>query len=319
MPLNKTLPSARLVGGGLYKLAPAKDQNNNPKLDKDGKPMMTSYFAIAIPKKGEAWWWNTPWGLEIYNQGAADMPNNYQHPQFAWKIEDGDSVIPNKRGRMNKDREGYPGNWIIKFSSSFLPDVCTLLDPSRLGKPVRVLQEGYVQLGSWIQVAATIVGNKRTDSPGIYINPGIVCLVAYGPPITTGLDPDEAGFGGEPLPPGASVTPLAAPATVAAPAPAAPVGALPPAPAAAPAAAPPPAGPATVAAPPAPVPVAPHQTILAAPAAPSAVPPPPAAAAAPPPPAGPQMTAAAQYTYEGYIGSGWTEAQLIQHGLMLPR
>jgi len=309
MPLNKTLPSARLVSGGLYKLSPSKDQNNNPKLDKDGKPVMSSYFAIAIPKKGEAWWWNTPWGLEIYNQGAADMPSNYQHPQFAWKIEDGDSVVPNKRGRMNKDREGYPGNWIIKFSSSFLPDVVSLLDPSRPGKPVRVLQEGYVQLGSWVQVAATIVGNKRTDSPGIYINPGIVCLVAYGPPITTGLDPDEAGFGGEPLPPGASATPMAAPAALPAPAPVAPTVAAPPAPG--PAA--PVAPPATVAAPPAPQPVAPHQTILQPPAA---APPPPAAAAAPPPPAGRAMTAKAEYTYDKYIGSGWTDAQLIQHGLM---
>ncbi len=48
-----------------------------------------------------------------------------------------------------------------------------------------------------------------------------------------------------------------------------------------------------------------------------AAPPPDTAGAAPPPDDGPQMTAAAQYTYAQYIASGWTDAQLRTKGLMV--
>lgn len=311
--LNVTFPPGRYVQGNLYALNDRKDNNNQPIIGKDQKVVQVCYFATAIPKTGEAAWWDTAWGRQILTQGAADMPNNYQHPQFAWKIEDGDSRIPNKRGRINADREGFPGHWIIKFSSSFLPDICTLLDPSKPGKPVRVMQENFIQPGSWIQVAATVQGNKRTDSPGVYINPNIVCLVGYGPVIAFGMDPEDAGFGGVPLPPGASATPLAAPAGVPAPVAAPPAAAVPP-PAAAPAPAPvamPPA-PAPVPAPaPAPVPVQPHPAVLAPPA-------PVAPAPAPAAPATPQMTAkAGGVSYADFRAKGWDDASLRAHGYIV--
>lgn len=41
-----------------------------------------------------------------------------------------------------------------------------------------------------------------------------------------------------------------------------------------------------------------------------------AGAAPPPPPAGPQMTATAQFTYDEYIKSGWTEAQMRSSGFL---
>lgn len=86
---------------------------------------------------------------------------------------------------------------------------------------------------------------------------------------------------------------------------------------------------AAVAAPPpvpaAPVAVAPNPGILGAPPVPGVpgVPPVPQAPAAPPAPAaapaGPVMTpAAGGIPYESYIAQGWTDAQLIQNGLMHP-
>ena len=45
--------------------------------------------------------------------------------------------------------------------------------------------------------------------------------------------------------------------------------------------------------------------------------PPAAPAPAPAAPAGPTMTPAAEYTYEQYIASGWTDEQLRVHGLMV--
>ena len=63
---------------------------------------------------------------------------------------------------------------------------------------------------------------------------------------------------------------------------------------------------------PAPIPVTPNPGFVQVP--------PPAPMAPPPAPAAPvrQMTAAAQgIPYESYIQQGWTDAQLVQNGLML--
>lgn len=295
-----TLPPGRLMSDA-YKLAPKTDNNNKPVIGADGLQVHTSFVCVAIPKNpGEAAWWDTAWGKEILTVGAADMPNAYRLPGFAWKIEDGDSAAPNKKGKMNKDREGFPGHWIVKASSTFLPQVCTLLHPSSPGKPVTLVEKNAVTPGNWVQLAVTVAGNNRTDSPGVYVNPNIVCMVAYGPPIAFGMDPEEAGFGTAPLPAGASLTPLAVtmPATAAAPAPAVPPVGTPAVPA-----------PAAPVAPVAPVAVAPHPTILAPPAP---------AAPAPPAPAGPVMTAKANgITYEAFIGQGWTPDALRAHGYMV--
>lgn len=305
MTQNITLPPGRFVQGNPYNLTPKTDRNNNPVLGKDGKQILSTYIAVAIPKAGEAWWWHTEWGQKIFAVGAGEMPNNYQHPTFAWKVEDGDSVVPNKRGKLNKDREGFPGNWIVKAQSSMLPQFCTLLDPSKPGKPVALLQEGAIRAGSYVQLNIGVAGNKRTDSPGVYINPNIVCLVGYGAVIAFGIDPNDAGFGGAPLPAGASAVPVGAPTM-----PAIPAAHQHPAPG------PTPAAPAPAPAP-APVPVQPHTGIT--------MPPPPNAA--PAPPVAPATTPGSQWNRTAtwpagvddaaMIKAGWTELTLRQHGYIV--
>ena len=67
---------------------------------------------------------------------------------------------------------------------------------------------------------------------------------------------------------------------------------------------------------PAPIPVTPNTGFVQVPPPAAA----PAPMASPPAPAAPvrQMTAAAQgIPYESYVAQGWTDAQLVQNGLML--
>ena len=153
----------------------------------------------------------------------------------------------------------------------------------------RIVEEGAIKLGYFVQVFGSVAGNGSTESPGVYLNHSMVALSAYGPEISVGPDVGAAGFGqGVALPPGATTAPPAGftpPAPVAAAAQAAPV----PTPAAA-----------------VPVPVVPNPGFIP-------VPPPVVAA-----PVGPQMTAkAAGASYETFIGQGWTDALLREHGYMV--
>ena len=146
-----------------------------------------------------------------------------------------------------------------------------------------------MKTGDWVQIYGSVADNRNSagqpaQSPGVYLNLEIVALTRPGEEIQArvAVDPRQVGFGNASIPAAA----LAAPAPAGG-------GLLPPAPAAAA---------------PAPVAVAPAVG-FAAPGAPVA---PPAAPAR-------QMTAAANgITYEAYLASGWTDALLVQHGMMLP-
>ena len=156
-----------------------------------------------------------------------------------------------------------------------------------------------------LAVAAAGMSASQAASAFGIANPGMVAAapVAAVPPVP--------GAPAIPMPPGA---PVGAPAVPMPPGVPAPVAAVPPVPGA-------PAAPAAAVPP---VPAVPNAGILAGGVGAPPVPGAPAAPAAPPAPAAPaapvrQMTAAAGgVTYEAYIASGWNDAQLVQHGLMLP-
>lgn len=283
--INITTPVGRLVGGSLYD-PETTDFDGKPLVGRDGQPRVNYQFGVAIPKTpGVTHWANEPWGAPIYALAVADFPNGETaRHDFSWKITDGDSQIPNKKGRKPCDREGYPGHWVMWFSGGFAPTVYNK-------DGTQTIAEKYaVKAGYYVQVFGNVSDNKPSQSPGLYVNHTYVALTAYGPEISVGPDVSAAGFGqGVTLPPGASVTP--------------PAGSFSPQPPAAPSA--PVAPSAPIVPPPPPVAVAPHPGILTPPA----------------PPAAPvrQMTAAAQgQTYEALIAAGWTDALLIQHGMMTP-
>lgn len=272
MAINFTTPVGRIVQGDLAKPQPVLDNLGKPKLSRDGTPMVQHFIALAIAKTpGHTHWAQTDWGRQIWDEGNRAHPTFAPHPTFSWKVEDGDSQIPNKKGKKNADREGFPGHWIVKFRSGFLPN--TYNADGSAAVPAETIRCGY-----YVQVNCTVAGNSG-ESPGVYINPNMVALSGYGPEIIAGPDASEAGFGGVPLPPGASAMPLGG-----MPAMTSPSNGLPP-----------PVNPA----------------FLDVPAAPP--PPPPAA-----PPAKQLTPKAAGASYADLIKAGWTDALLVQHGMMLP-
>lgn len=304
--INITTPVGRLVGGSLYD-PETKDANGNPLTLRDKvTPRVDYQFAIALPKTPDVQHWaNEPWGAPIWALGNSAFPGIAQRPDFAWKITDGDSTMPNKKNRKPCDREGYPGHWVIWFTGGYAPQVWNA-DGSQ-----QILERDAVKAGYYIQVFGNVSPNTG-DSPGVYMNHSMVALTAYGPEIRVGPDVTAAGFGqGVALPPGASATPPAAnfnpasPPANTAPPPAAnyappPVNTLPP-----PVSAPPPAASYAppVSAPPPVVAVAPNPAILTPPVG---------------DPRNAKLTGTGGGTYEQLITGGWTDALLIAHGHMLP-
>ena len=322
--VNITSPVGRIVMGSLYDPS-TTDAEGKPLVVKTGpnagQPRVNYFFALAIPKGAEPHWAHTPWGQQIWNVGNQAFPNAAQSPAFAWKIEDGDSQIPNKKGRKPCDNEGWRGHWILKFSGGFAPKV---YQQEGAGY-VQVTQKDFCKPGFFVEVAFSVEGNGSQSQPGVYLNHSMVCFRAYGQEITFGPDVASAGFGAAPLPAGASMippagaipmpqAPAAAPAAYAPPAlPGVPqIPGVAPAPLAQGGFAPMPYAPAPGA--PAPIPVTPNPGFVQVP------PPAPAPMAPPPAPVAPvrQMTAAAQgVTYDAYVAAGWSDAQLVQNGLML--
>lgn len=317
--VNITSPVARLVAGSLYK---PNDKNFDGgqlvyKQGADaGKPRVEYFIAIAIPKTGETHWANTEWGSKIWAVGHKEFPQAALRPDFSWKVEDGDSQIPNKRNRKPCEQEGWPGHWIVKLKTSFALSIYK----AEGSNWVQLTQPDLVKCGYYLQVGFSVDGNRQENNPGVYLNPNAICFSGYGPEINFGPNVEDYGFGKAAMPAGVSQVPLAA-AVMPAGAPPPPSGAYPP---------PPPAPPVYAGSPPPPpVQVTPHPQFLQVPppapggSAQSAVP---ASAVPPAPPSASvttqspsrRMTAAAgNVTYESYIKGGWTEAQMLQAGVMV--
>lgn len=350
------LPPGRAVQGDFYK-ANDKDMQGRPLRKRDGSLKIQYFYAIAVPKVYtdpntgqqvdtrapvqmqvgpqvvEFPGWTQAWGKPIFAEafGARPLPTDQmpKDTRFAWKIVDGDS--PEMSGgtppKPINQYEGFPGCWIVKFTSEFPPNLCD--------KNYQPLPPGTAKIGDYYQVSGTVVHNEDTGKPGVYINPGWAMLVGYGKEIAGGGagDPRQAGFvPNAPLPPGASATPIGGLPVGAG---GAPAGAPIPVPGAA-AVVPPFASqsPATVAygVPSAPAPVAPTAPVyvqpnpgilpqvpgMAAPAPTLALPPAPPAAAPVPPAAGPQLTAkAGTFTYQQLIAAGWNDATLRANGYIV--
>lgn len=317
--LDVVFPGARQVQGNLYELND-KDWQGKPLTIKTGpnagQPTKRSFFAIAVPKTpGCTHWASEPWGAPIWAFGHNSFPKGEaQATTFAWKIEDGDSTTPNKKGRKNCDTEGMPGHWIVSISSSFLPKVVTAA-----GDPLET--PGLVKNGHWLRVGVRIAGNGQAGgNAGIYINPSFAAYIGIDKEIKSGPDARAmlAGAGSFALPAHVQAAPVGAPANGPA---YVPPGATPPPPGVPmlPPGSPPPPPAMGVAAPvlgpqpppPAAISVAPSPTFLAPP-------PPGAAPAAPAAPTGPVMTALAKgLTYAQFIAQGWNDAQLRQNGYMV--
>lgn len=307
LPLQILFPVGRLVQGDLVKMQ-TTDADGKPLTVKNGpnagQPTQRSFFAVAIAKiPGHVHWANTEWGALIWAEGAKAWPQGQSgNPAFAWKIEDGDSTVPNMKGRKNCDRTGFPGHWVLNFGSGYPVKVVTADGSSAHPNP------SAIKLGHFVEVFGSIVSNTSAMKPGMYLNHVAVGYSGFGEEIHVGVDTTKLGMGRGAAPAGMSATPPAAmnPASAAASAGAVPgaAPAIPAIPAIPGAGAPPPAA----YTPPAPTAVAPSAPFIA----PAAAPPPPAAPA--PPPAGPVTTTGIPYS--SYLTQGWTHAQMLANGVV---
>lgn len=297
--LAVTTPVGRLVSGSLYK-ANDTDYEGNKRVVKTGanagQPLATYDFGVAFPKTpGVTHWSQDPavaqvngargqaWLAAVWSLGHAEFPQVAQRPDFSWKVYDGDDTMPNKKGNRNCDKEGWPGHWVVFFSSMQQPKILDYLN----AKGDQLTVEDAVKRGYYVQVMCEFASNAPAASPGLYANHQAVALIAYGEVLRGGdVDTSKAGFGeGVALPPGATVTPPAAVGNTPAPTPAPVASPPPPVPAATPAPAAPPAPPA---------PVAPARDLTR------------------------QMLPAANgIGYEEYIKAGWTDDTLRQAGYMV--
>ena len=213
-------PVGRMVGGDLYTLEPVVDKHGVQKINKAGQPSFSCSVGVAIKKGAEAHWAETAWGTEIHSIGKAGYPQEHASPFFAWKIKDGDSLVPNKKGRVARDNENYRGHWIVWFSQSWLP---ALFARVATGKLRELGLTEKVRLGDYLQVQGDIKDNRPSESPGVYLNPSAVLFVGEGERIASEVDVSALESApAAALPPGArpltpAVAGFGAPAAVAPP------------------------------------------------------------------------------------------------------
>lgn len=274
-------PVGRMVQGHPFEFSD-KNFEGKPLVDSEGNGRVQYFIALAIPKNDpdvNAFW------AAIQQIGMAEWPTGeHARPDFAWKIEDGDSdKIPQGSNVANKDKVGFAGNWVFKFQGGFQPKVYD-------GKSALISDPKAIKRGDYIRVYCNVNGNNSKGNPGVFLNPVFVQLCGFGEEIVTGPDAGKI-LGAAPafkLPPGASPTPVAptsapgmpgSPATTQAAPPALPPGGMPVG------AAMPPASPATLA-----MPAIQVRRML--------------------PKAG-------AYTYEQYVAQGWKDADLISQGYMV--
>jgi hypothetical protein len=349
MTTQFTAPTGRMLWGSPFTPSTlTEDDNKTPKRDKVTGEVLVEYsFGVAYAKNDPAW---PAFYALLKAEDKAAWPQ-YHGPDgnklpgvaFADKITDGDGH--NTKGVDLKTRDGYAGHWVVKYASRFPPTCYAYAN----GAWVQMTDPKGIKPGYFVQVNGSTASNNATGTQkaGMYRNVNMVAFIAYGAEIQSGGDPNEAfGTAAPPaLPPGASATPLAP----SAPMPAAPGVAMPPQP---PSVTPPApvtsvAPPAALSAPPAAptAPISPSSPVMTAAAtatyaeykgagwadeqliaqglmvAPSTgfMAPPPAPAAPAPAPPKPQhvmLPAAQGATYEAMIANGWSDDQLVVHGMM---
>jgi hypothetical protein len=199
-------PVGRIIWGSVSERA-AKDYDG-----KDYEPGKGPYqFGLAIRKVEQG----LPDFLgKIYQQAIAGYPNNaamHQRIQNEWqsgfaglsfrfKIKDGDK--PNAQGVVNPNSQGC----YVLTLSTVLPFKCSNVQNTEIDP--REVERGY-----YADVAISCKVNENVDNTaGVYLNPDVVRLLAFGEKIVGGISIDEA-FAGHAaptqLPPGASLTPVA--------------------------------------------------------------------------------------------------------------
>lgn len=162
----------RIIQGHAFKRQPMLDDNQKPLLNEDGSKKTQVFFTLAVPKGQEQDWKMTDWGQQVVAVAKQGYRNGEDaRHDFSWKIEDGDSVIPNKKGNKNCDRDGAPGHWLVKCSTQF--DVPCFpygkYSPLDAIRDERAAKTGDYYLAS-IDFADNTNKGAAAKTPGVYAN-----------------------------------------------------------------------------------------------------------------------------------------------------
>ena len=105
---QKIVVQGRIVMGHPIKRQQMTDNKGNKLNHDDGTPKTNVFFALAVPKGAEQDWKQTEWGQTVVSVASTGYRNGETNRHdFSWKIEDGDSQTPNKKGRKNCETEGH--------------------------------------------------------------------------------------------------------------------------------------------------------------------------------------------------------------------
>lgn len=207
----------RLVAGHPMISKPKKDNKNQQKYDKNNDARVSFYCGFAIKKGAETTWKDTEWGRIIVQEATTGFPaGEYNHPAFAWKIDDGDSNVPNKKGKIPCQREGWPGNWVLHLNNGY-PFSC--YHDGKFDQFQSIQDKNEIKTGDYCQFVIFVQPNNvngKVETDGVYLNPTLFNLVRAGERIVSANEPDAAekfGAGGASLPAGAVVDPNVQPTT----------------------------------------------------------------------------------------------------------
>lgn len=203
-------PVGRIVWGHPLKPQKKTDDNNQPVL-RDGVQVMQWSFGVAIDKasfQAQVWPFLAAEAAKGYPQGAP--------PSFSYKYADGDDSNPvwnkGKQGKPRNQRPGHAGHFILTINTELQAPNVVRFDNG----VYREVLPDQIKTGDY--VAMTLIAKWHAgQSPGLYLNPGVIVHAFEGDAISNGgldIDPTQA-FGATPqfaMPAGAR--PLGAPAPV---------------------------------------------------------------------------------------------------------
>lgn len=195
------LPEGRIVAGHPMNPQGVTDNRDQPVMDQvTGQQKVEYYFGFAVPKQGETDFKQTQWGQQIQAAAISGWPNGEaQAPTFSWKVTDGDSQVPNQKGKKPAEREGWAGHWVLHLKT-MMPIRCY-----HVGKydPMQQIQDkNEIKPGDYGRVFLTAKANFPSQSPGVYLNPSMFELTRAGQVIVLDNGPDAASVfgGGAPAP-----------------------------------------------------------------------------------------------------------------------
>jgi hypothetical protein len=174
-------PVGRLVQGNFFEGA-STNMEGQLLTFKDGRPRQEFFMAVAFAKDDPE---TKEMISQINEEGKLGFPKLFPkgkdciNPNFSWKIQDGDSDVPNSKGNKNCDRPGFPGNFILTFKSSYAPKVY------QKGGEIELNDPEAIKRGDYIRVIFHVKSNKSSQRPGLFLNQIAVEFYGKGEEIRT--------------------------------------------------------------------------------------------------------------------------------------